>query len=206
MAVGDVLRRPDRPVVQRHAARFAPAPFGRRSRPCTRWRDLGAEPFAFTPTAIPFGANFAVRRSVQERYPYDLCLGLKPNGNLRGEETALILQMLKDGLVGQWVPGAQGAPLHPETPPDDEVRATHSGADTASTLPSRRIRERPPSYSAAPAGCARGPAGRTVVRLASLVPSTGGLDRGPHPRRHLSGQLFPEVRGRIDCPSRSLSP
>ena len=70
-------------------------------------RDLGAEPFAFTPEVTPYGANFAVRSVVQKRYPYDPRLGLKPNGNLRGDETHMILRMLKDGLTGEWVPAAK---------------------------------------------------------------------------------------------------
>jgi glycosyltransferase involved in cell wall biosynthesis len=67
-------------------------------------RDLGEEPLPFSQDVVPFGANFAVRTDVQRRYQFDPNLGLRPNGNMRGEETAVIQRMLTDGLTGWWLP------------------------------------------------------------------------------------------------------
>ena len=70
-------------------------------------RDLGEEPFWFDKTRVPFGANYAMRISVQRHYPYDPSLGRKGDGMLGGEETALLRNVLADGLKGIWVPDAE---------------------------------------------------------------------------------------------------
>lgn len=58
--------------------------------------------------ALPFGANFAVRRSVQRRYLYDPALGRAPVGWLRGgEDTDVAGRMLADGIGGVWLAGAR---------------------------------------------------------------------------------------------------
>ena len=69
--------------------------------------DLGAEPVPLASPAVPFGANMAMRAAEQRRYPYDTGLGPQPGGNIRGEETTLVKQMLADGASGWWVPDAR---------------------------------------------------------------------------------------------------
>jgi glycosyltransferase involved in cell wall biosynthesis len=57
--------------------------------------------------ALPLGANFAIRRSVQQRYSFDTRLGRIPARWLRShEETKLLAQVLADGHVGRWLPSA----------------------------------------------------------------------------------------------------
>ena len=56
---------------------------------------------------MPFGANYAVRMDAQRRFPYDPDLGVAPNRNRVGEESAVIKRILGVGLTGYWVPGAQ---------------------------------------------------------------------------------------------------
>ena len=69
-------------------------------------RDLGKQPITFTQELLPYGVNMAVRIDEQRRYRYDTSLGPRPDSQVRGEETALIRHMLRDGVQGRWVPGA----------------------------------------------------------------------------------------------------
>jgi glycosyltransferase involved in cell wall biosynthesis len=70
-------------------------------------RDFGTEPVRLADDVVPFGANMAVRREVQARYPYDASLGPRPGSPLRGEETTVVRRMLGDGLEGWWIPEAR---------------------------------------------------------------------------------------------------
>ncbi len=70
-------------------------------------RELGDEPFAFDRKRLPFGANMAVRVSMQKQYSYDPQLGRRGPLLLAGEETALMHQWLADGHVGMWVPDSR---------------------------------------------------------------------------------------------------
>jgi hypothetical protein len=67
-------------------------------------RELGDKPFVFDHKQLPFGANMAVRVSLQKRYRYDPELGRRGDLLLSGEETALMQQWLHDGYTGMWVP------------------------------------------------------------------------------------------------------
>ena len=73
--------------------------------------DLGKEPRVLTSEALPYGANMAIRTSVQRRYMYDQNLGPTPGGGSLayslGEETAVMMAIMRDGLVGRWVPDAR---------------------------------------------------------------------------------------------------
>jgi glucosyl-dolichyl phosphate glucuronosyltransferase len=68
--------------------------------------NLGKEPCLFTQEKLPFGANLVFRTITQRQYLYDTKLGPRPNKDMRGEETAVLKQMVSDGLKGRWVPGA----------------------------------------------------------------------------------------------------
>jgi glycosyltransferase involved in cell wall biosynthesis len=70
-------------------------------------RQFGETAFAFDAERIPYGANFAIKTSVQREYPYDPSLGPRPGSEVRGEETAIIRRMLDAGHTGWWVPGAR---------------------------------------------------------------------------------------------------
>jgi glycosyltransferase involved in cell wall biosynthesis len=55
----------------------------------------------------PFGGNYATRTDVQRLYRYNPDLGRTPAlHNRHGEETAVIKAMLKSGVEGRWVAGA----------------------------------------------------------------------------------------------------
>jgi glycosyltransferase involved in cell wall biosynthesis len=57
---------------------------------------------------VPYGANFAVRRSRvgAERFDLDLALGVKGKERINGEETLFLTRLLGAGLVGRWLPDA----------------------------------------------------------------------------------------------------
>jgi glucosyl-dolichyl phosphate glucuronosyltransferase len=71
-------------------------------------RELGDSPFEISQRAdLPFGANFAICASVQKGAKYDPRLGVRPNSEIRGEETSLLEGLLDAGARGRWVPQAR---------------------------------------------------------------------------------------------------
>ena len=68
----------------------------------------GSAPAAPLPAhALPFGANFAVRRSVLSRHGFSPRLGRRGAGGMLGEESDLLRRLLADGVRGFWVPEAR---------------------------------------------------------------------------------------------------
>ena len=75
--------------------------------PAFATRDLGSEPLTFDGVGkMPFGANYVVRTREQRRVAYDPSLGRRGHGGRLGEETALVLALLREGATGWWVPDA----------------------------------------------------------------------------------------------------
>jgi len=70
------------------------------------FRDFGDDPLPISVDRDPYGANFAVRTQEQRAYPYNPSLGAGARIPT-GEETDIIVRMLKDGKSGYWVPGAR---------------------------------------------------------------------------------------------------
>jgi glycosyltransferase involved in cell wall biosynthesis len=70
-------------------------------------RELGDTPLQFTSDLVPYGANYAVKTSVQRSFQYDPQLGLQPGSEIRAEETKGIREMLAAGHAGWWVPDAR---------------------------------------------------------------------------------------------------
>jgi glucosyl-dolichyl phosphate glucuronosyltransferase len=59
------------------------------------------------PARLPFGANFAVRRSAVQGRHFNPQLGRQPHGRgALSEETTLFVQLLEQGGEGRWVPRA----------------------------------------------------------------------------------------------------
>ncbi len=69
-------------------------------------RDLGDKPFVLTASRLPYGANYAIRRSVQLRFMYDTRLGRKGTQMLSGEESHVMTSILAAGHTGLWLPDA----------------------------------------------------------------------------------------------------
>ncbi|MEX2176557.1 MAG: glycosyltransferase [Pirellulaceae bacterium] len=70
-------------------------------------RDFGPETLEFTPDALPFGANFAIRTAAQRRFEYHTSLGRVGASEVRGEEIQLLVEMLAAGERGRWIPQAR---------------------------------------------------------------------------------------------------
>jgi glycosyltransferase involved in cell wall biosynthesis len=76
-------------------------------------RDLGPveRPFEaslekYVVSETPFGANMAVRTSVQRKHRYDPQLGKVKNSNVTWDETDMFRRVREDGGFGIWVPSA----------------------------------------------------------------------------------------------------
>lgn len=63
---------------------------------------------------LPFGANFAVRLDAQRLETYDPELGVSPSFRRLGEETKVMIALLRRGYSAGWVPGAIVNHLIPE--------------------------------------------------------------------------------------------
>jgi glucosyl-dolichyl phosphate glucuronosyltransferase len=70
-------------------------------------RDLGAEPVPLDHRRYPFGANYAIRREEQLRFPYDRRRGRRGTSLVSGDEVAVFHWLLAAGGRGWWVPGAR---------------------------------------------------------------------------------------------------
>jgi glycosyltransferase involved in cell wall biosynthesis len=73
---------------------------------CFAARDLGPEPFELTPERLPYGANFAVRTSVQRKFLFDEGLGRKGASLVGDEELDLMQRLMATEHRGFWVPEA----------------------------------------------------------------------------------------------------
>ncbi|MCI0358775.1 MAG: glycosyltransferase family 2 protein [Planctomycetaceae bacterium] len=71
------------------------------------FRDLGNDEFEFDLKRLPYGANYAMRTSVQRAFPYNPKLGRVATGEIRGEETDVLHKLLAAGHRGWWVPASK---------------------------------------------------------------------------------------------------
>lgn len=70
------------------------------------FRDLGPTERDFTKSALPYGANFAIRADCQRDFPYDEAFGCRGNRKRVGEETLVFTAILDSGQYGKYVPEA----------------------------------------------------------------------------------------------------
>jgi glycosyltransferase involved in cell wall biosynthesis len=70
-------------------------------------RDPAGLPARVTADYLPYGANFGVRTATLRQHPFDPTLGVAPNRNRGGEETAVLKAILAEGGTGLWVPEAK---------------------------------------------------------------------------------------------------
>nr|WP_321399877.1 glycosyltransferase [uncultured Desulfobacter sp.] len=73
-------------------------------------RELGHTEFplkSFEPSRFPYGANFAIKKDVQQQFRFDPDLGLKAGKIIVGEETTVIQSILASGETGWWIPDAK---------------------------------------------------------------------------------------------------
>ena len=86
---------------------------------CFADRQIGDQPLALSHQRLPYGANFAVRASVQKAFTFNTELGRRGEEVLGEDELDVMRRMLDEGLTGQWNP---------------EARVTH-------VIPSQRVNE-----------------------------------------------------------------
>ena len=84
-------------------------------------RDLGEKEFEFQPNQFPYGANFAVRATVQKKFKFDTSVGRVSGGLVGEDEIDLLRRITADGHVGTWVPTAKLKHFIP----DDRVTAEY---------------------------------------------------------------------------------
>jgi glycosyltransferase involved in cell wall biosynthesis len=98
-------------------------------------RQLGEEEFNFSPGILPYGANMAVRTEAQRRYRYNERLGRVGPSDVRGEEFAMMEEMLADGLRGTFIPDAKVQHYIPDHRMTlDYVHRFYFGAGIATSL------------------------------------------------------------------------
>ena len=73
---------------------------------CFVERDLGDEQVSFSKEKLPYGANFAIRTAVQQRFPFNVELGRRGEIVNGEDELDMMRRVLDAGFEGRWVPGA----------------------------------------------------------------------------------------------------
>ncbi len=71
---------------------------------CFAERDLGDGRLKLDAKRLPYGANFAVRTSIQKQYRFDSSLGRRAEEVLGEDEIDLFRRLLADGWEGIWNP------------------------------------------------------------------------------------------------------
>ena len=71
---------------------------------CFAERDLGDQRLTLDKGRLPYGANFAVRTSIQKRFRFDPSLGRCAEEVLGEDEIDLFRRLLEDGWEGRWNP------------------------------------------------------------------------------------------------------
>jgi glucosyl-dolichyl phosphate glucuronosyltransferase len=69
--------------------------------------DYGTRECKASCSRLPFGANYAIRLDWQRRHLYDPRFGRRPETTISGEETIVLLGIIKEGGTGWWIPDAQ---------------------------------------------------------------------------------------------------
>ena len=70
---------------------------------------VGIRLFWYSRGVCPYGANYVLKTAVQRKFLYNPNYGSNEENNkkIAGEETAVLEQILADGLTGRWIPGAK---------------------------------------------------------------------------------------------------
>jgi glycosyltransferase involved in cell wall biosynthesis len=71
---------------------------------CFAERDLGDHRLPLDEGRLPYGANFAVRTSVQKQFRFDASLGRRGEKVLGEDEIDLFRRLIDDGWEGRWNP------------------------------------------------------------------------------------------------------
>jgi glycosyltransferase involved in cell wall biosynthesis len=74
---------------------------------CFAARDLGDQSIPFSKDCLPYGANFAIRSSVQKHFPFDVELGRRGQKVNGEDELEMMRRVLDAGYSGRWVPDSK---------------------------------------------------------------------------------------------------
>lgn len=74
---------------------------------CYAARDLGRQPVAFDANRLPYGANYAIRTSIQKQFPFSTHLGRSGSLVMGEDELDVFRRILAAGHQGHWVPDAK---------------------------------------------------------------------------------------------------
>jgi glycosyltransferase involved in cell wall biosynthesis len=73
---------------------------------CFAERELGQQPIEFRTEVLPYGANFAIRTSVQKEYLFEVGMGRVGNAVSGDDDCDLLRRLIENGHRGCWVPDA----------------------------------------------------------------------------------------------------
>ncbi len=73
---------------------------------CFAARDLGNDEIDLTLKQLPYGANFAIRTSIQKQFRFDHELGRRGEQVLGEDEIELFRRLIDAGYCGKWVPNS----------------------------------------------------------------------------------------------------
>jgi glycosyltransferase involved in cell wall biosynthesis len=68
--------------------------------------DFGRDEVILSKERLPWGANFAVKSSVQRQFRYDTRFGMFGGKRIGGYETEMLARIVDAGIEGRWVPAA----------------------------------------------------------------------------------------------------
>lgn len=72
-------------------------------KPVFAFRDLGDSDLTLPPDQFPYGANFAIRTSVQKDFPFDTQTGRNANSLVGDDEITMLSNVVKAGQHGIWL-------------------------------------------------------------------------------------------------------
>jgi len=73
---------------------------------CFAHRDLGDQAIGFSPSELPYGANFGIRTKVQKEFLFATELGRRGESVFGEDELDVFRRILAAGHKGSWIPGA----------------------------------------------------------------------------------------------------
>lgn len=73
---------------------------------CFAYRNLGDQAIEFSPSQLPYGANFGIRTNIQREFLFDTDLGRRGEFVFGEDELDVFRRILAAGHKGSWIPGA----------------------------------------------------------------------------------------------------
>lgn len=140
-------------------------------------RDLGEAEFECDAQRLPYGANFAVRTDIQRQFAYEGRLGRVADGQVRGEESHLLTQLLAAGHRGYWIPAAWVQHFIPASRlTSDYIRQFYRGIGQTEVLRRHCTGSQAKTFVAGLGGWASALAAESALRLCQAAGPLGRRD------------------------------